>query len=153
MRCELVFEEESKPDSVYPSTSSGLSAIYLKYDLLTLATFDVVPSNIGTPVKRVITYRSEVAAGRIARFTPTRLCCSQVLLIQNLFLVPHVGKALRHQLLLIGAYAPSPALYLSGLSSRPQLPARKCCALCPTGGRSCWRVAELPPRASVFYPI
>ena len=28
--------------------------------------------------------RSSVTAGRIARFTPTRLCCSQIMLIHNL---------------------------------------------------------------------
>jgi len=34
------------------------------------------------------TYQSEVAGGRIARFTLTRLCCSQVRLIPNLFQTP-----------------------------------------------------------------
>ena len=79
-----------------------------------------LPSNFDTPVKQVITYRSEVTAGRIARFTPTRLCCSQVLLIQNLFQALLVGKKLENQLSLVGAYAPSPALHLSGLSSISQ---------------------------------
>jgi len=54
----------------------------------------------------------------LSRFRLTRFCYSQVLSIQDLFLVPHVSKELRHQLLPIGAYAPSPALHLSGLSCR-----------------------------------
>ena len=57
---------------------------------------------------RLITYQSEVATGRIARFTLTRLCCSQTLLNQDLFPIPHVSKELRHQCFHIGAYAPSP---------------------------------------------
>ncbi|MBI2028244.1 MAG: hypothetical protein HYT07_01415 [Candidatus Levybacteria bacterium] len=51
-----------------------------------------MPSNIDASVKMVITHQSEVAAGRIARFTPTRLCCSQVLSIQNMPLATYVGK-------------------------------------------------------------
>lgn len=66
---------------------------------------------------KVRKHRSEVAAGRIARCTPTRLCCSQIMSIHDLFSTPHVGNELKHQLLLVGAYAPSPTLRLSGLSS------------------------------------
>lgn len=56
------------------------------------------------------TRRSEVSSGGIARFTPTRLCCSQVLSIQDLFQTPHVGKEFRYQRFRVGAYAPSLAL-------------------------------------------
>ncbi len=42
----------------------------------------------------------------LSRFTPTRLCDSQILLIQDLFLTPHVGKESKHQPLLVGAYTP-----------------------------------------------
>lgn len=76
-----------------------------------------MPSIFGTLIMQIQTYHSEVAAGRIARFTPTRLCCSQILSIQDLFSSPHMGKEKRHQRLHVGACAPSPALYLSGLSS------------------------------------
>jgi hypothetical protein len=35
---------------------------------------------------------SKVAAGRIARFTPTRLCCSRILSFQDTFSTPLCGK-------------------------------------------------------------
>lgn len=75
---------------------------------------------IGCPVFDVLSnvlHHSQVAAGGIARFTPTRLCCSQVLSIQNLFCTPHVGKENKHQHFHVSAYAESPTLHLSGLSS------------------------------------
>lgn len=50
---------------------------------------------------------SEVAAGRIARFTPTRLCCSRILSIQNPFSILYVGKNR------------DTSTFMSGLSSRP----------------------------------
>jgi len=37
-------------------------------------------------------YSSEVAAGRIARFTSTRLCCSHILSIQDMFDIRYVEK-------------------------------------------------------------
>ncbi len=80
--------KESKPDSV-------LSASISRNDICRLGLIFIrLPSSFGTtPLKRgSFGYQSEVAAGRIARFTPTRLCCSQALSIQDLFLASHVGK-------------------------------------------------------------
>lgn len=93
-----------------------------------------MPSNFGTLVKHIQTYHSEVAASGIARFTSTRLCCSQVLLIQNLFEVAHVDKLLHHQLLLVGDLTPILVLRLSGLSSI-----------------SCLTVVKLLPRTCLLY--
>src|SRR5437016_5590716 len=102
-----------------------------------------MPSNFGTPVKQVKrlpslklrqdTYQSEVAAGGIARFITTRLCCSQMMLIHHLFQTSFSGISYNHVTdcskslntsasprqtrLHVGAYTPSPALHLSGLSS------------------------------------
>ncbi len=105
---------ESKPDSVF-------TAIYL------------CPL-LDAPVRMVIAHHSEVAAGRIARFTPTRLCCSQVLSFQDLFQTPHVDKEFGHYQ--VGAYAPSPPY---------------CCLDFPLQSCLVKAVAVLPPRAIVSY--
>jgi hypothetical protein len=56
-------------------------------------------------------FRSEVAAGRITRFILTRLCCSQILSIQNLFQTPfsEIRVWTPGRLGRLGAFAPSPA--------------------------------------------
>jgi hypothetical protein len=80
----------SKPDSVVVPLRQRLRrddiTIYLCDDISHLQPrLTRCPQTLGTRVKRLKRTNSEVAAGGIARFTSTRLCCSQILSIQDLF--------------------------------------------------------------------
>ena len=93
----LLSREGGKPDSVLSHNLSRSDASTpIKSEFVTSPSgkddaFVLCCSSI-----QVVTQRSEVAAGRIARFTPTRLCCSQVLLMQDPFDRPYVGKIYQH---------------------------------------------------------
>lgn len=62
-------------------------------------------------------HSSEVAAGRIARFTSTRLCCSHILSIQDMFGI-HMWIKMPTLVIADRMLPPVPVLLLSGLSCR-----------------------------------
>jgi len=62
-------------------------------------------------------FRSAVAAGRIARFILTRLCCSQILSIQHLFLSSFSEVKDKTPAITSRRLPSVPCIWLSGLSS------------------------------------
>lgn len=84
---------------------------------------------------RLITYHSEVAAGRIARFILTRLCCSQIKSIPDLFQMPFSEINIWTPAVASRSLHSIPCILLSGLSCRLR------------------RLAVLPPSIRVILPF